>query len=466
MCPVVFLAFLFSLLLLLLEVTSALQVTFKPSAITSLKEGEIQDVFFMVQDSAAKALDVSVYSEKREIADLVWNQNQTWTFDNSLKPNGSWNGTFTVKGMFLGFVDIRLKTKEKFNDSNVEDKETVHVLKASVIRKEGMLSKVFIYSVAVLVSLNYINMGCALDLSVVKTVLVKPVAPILGYLCQFLVMPLVAFGVGKLLFPDSKVLQLGLFTFGCSPGGGASNMWTVLLNGNLNLSITLTFISTACALFMMPFWLFTLGRSLFHGSISKLPYQNIFTSLISMVVPLGIGLLMQRYIPRTAKFCRRIIAPASILMILYIIVFGTYANLYMFKIMTWEIILAATMNVWIGFLVALIVAKVFRQNLEDVIAISIETGVQNTGISIVLLGISLNQPSGDLASVVPVAASIMTPIPLLCALFIKKMYHCYQNGWSLKSRYELANEDGKQMVTSPSVLSSVTDEKFEPNGKI
>lgn len=57
----------------------------------------------------------------------------------------------------------------------------------------------------------------------------------------------VAYGLARLLF-DDFILQLGLFTFGCSPGGGASNMWTVLLNGNLNLSLTMTFISNLAAL--------------------------------------------------------------------------------------------------------------------------------------------------------------------------------------------------------------------------
>jgi sodium-bile acid cotransporter, putative len=42
--------------------------------------------------------------------------------------------------------------------------------------------------------------------------------------------------------------RFGLFAFGCSPGGSASNIWTVLLGGNLNLSLTMTFISTCAAL--------------------------------------------------------------------------------------------------------------------------------------------------------------------------------------------------------------------------
>ena len=59
--------------------------------------------------------------------------------------------------------------------------------------------------------------------------------------------------------PISFFCRLGLFVLGCSPGGNGSNFWTLLLNGDINLSITMTFVSTIAALGMMPFWIYTLG---------------------------------------------------------------------------------------------------------------------------------------------------------------------------------------------------------------
>lgn len=454
MCPVVLLAVLFGFLLLLLEITAAIHVTFNPSSIYKLKEGEHREVSFSINDTSSQ-LDLqlaTIYSEKPDIVDV--DQNSTWYFNNTNLPSdGIWSGLFTVKGNFLGFSDIRVKTRALNTTASksvpVEEVSETK-LPISVVRPNSKLQTVFIVSVAILVSVNYINMGCALDMTVVKSVLVKPIAPLLGFACQSIIMPLVAFGVGYYMFNADQNLQLGLFTFGCSPGGGASNMWTVLLGGNLNLSITLTFISNAVSLLMMPFWLFTLGSSLFKGPLSKLPFGNIVGSLVSMVVPLGVGLLIQRYLPKTAKFCRKIIAPASIVMILYIVVFATVTNLYMFKILNWRILVASSLNVWIGFLAGVILGYLFRLEGQDIIAIAIETGVQNTGISIVLLGVSLTQPSADLASVVPVAASIVTPIPLLVALVVKKIKTCYDK----KHRYALPNDDVGKMVTTPSDLSS------------
>ena len=49
-------------------------------------------------------------------------------------------------------------------------------------------------------------------------------------------------------FSISPILALGLFAMGCSSGGGASNQWSLLLNGDINLSIVMTFLSTMSAL--------------------------------------------------------------------------------------------------------------------------------------------------------------------------------------------------------------------------
>lgn len=53
--------------------------------------------------------------------------------------------------------------------------------------------------------------------------------------------------MGLLLFPNSVEMQLGLFFTGVSPSGGASNVWCVILGGNLDLSIAMTTISTFSA---------------------------------------------------------------------------------------------------------------------------------------------------------------------------------------------------------------------------
>lgn len=73
-----------------------------------------------------------------------------------------------------------------------------------------------------------------------------------------------------------------------------------------------------------------------------------------------------------------------------------------------------------GYMFGWLSAKIFRQPAPDCIAISVETGIQNTGIAIFLLTFALEQPTADLTTVVPVSVAIMTPFPLLAVYLIQK----------------------------------------------
>lgn len=132
-------------------------------------------------------------------------------------------------------------------------------------------------------------------------------------------------------------MQLGMFFTGVSPAGGASNVWAVLLEGNLNLSIVMTTISTIAAFGMMPFWLFTLGQLIFKSSNLEVPYKHITTYVFALVIPLAIGYLIQRYLKRVAQFMTRIIKAFSSCLILFIIIFAIVTNLYLFQLFSWEV---------------------------------------------------------------------------------------------------------------------------------
>lgn len=294
-------------------------------------------------------------------------------------------------------------------------------LPVTVIREERVIDKVFTASVAILVSILYINFGAALDLPTLKAIMVRPIGPIIGFLAQFLFMPLLSYGLGHLLFPDSYELQLGLFFTGVSPAGGASNIWTVVLGGNLNLSLAMTTISTLAAFGMMPLWIFTLGRNIFDKGNLGVPYRNIATFAIGLVVPLGIGLLIQKYRPRLAQLLVRILKPMAAILILFIVIFAIVTNLYLFELFSWQIIVAGLGLPWIGYIFGYMASKGARLPTADSLAISVETGIQNTGIAIFLLRFSLPQPEADLTTVVPVSAAIMTPFPLMALYLVLKL---------------------------------------------
>ena len=231
---------------------------------------------------------------------------------------------------------------------------------------------------------------------VVKETLRRPIGPLIGFLCQFLLMPLIAFAVG-FAFPANHPFRLGLFVTGASPGGGGSNMWTLMFGGNLNLSLTMTAISSLAAFAMMPLWIFTLGRLVYDDDI-VIPYHKILVTFGALIVPLAVGLLVTRYLPRVSAFLVRILKPLALCLLLFILVVGVWANLYIFQLMTWKVIVVGMALPWLGFAFGCTIARLAGRPVEDVTAIAIETGLQNTGISIFVLWFTFDHgPLGDMA---------------------------------------------------------------------
>merc|ERR1719295_701254 len=351
----------------------------------------------------------------------------------------NWTLPFNLTGEFLGFTSVKARIVGG-NSTDAAKMPADGQLSVAVVRKKTIQSKLFSYSVAVLVSLAYINMGCAMDLQVVKQTLRKPIGPLIGFACQYIAMPLIAFGLG-FVFYGNVPMRLGLFVTGCSPGGGASNIWTVMFGGNLNLSVTMTAISTFAAFLMMPAWIFSLGQHLILTDEVNydivIPYYKIAIYCFFLVIPLGIGLLLARYLPEVAAFMVKILKPLALFLILFNLIFGIWANLYIFRLMDWQVFVAGMGLPWIGFAFGCTLARPLKQPRNDIIAIAIETGIQNTGMSIFILWFTLDHPLGEITAVVPVAAATMTPFPLLAALATKKLIEIYR----VRQGYGLTGDD-------------------------
>ncbi|XP_034949303.1 sodium/bile acid cotransporter [Chelonus insularis] len=359
---------------------------------------------------------------------------------------GTWSSNLNITGIFLGKADISLELD--YDGETFLSKE----LRITVIRPERIVDKLFTISIAALVFILYINFGCAMDWSVCRKIAKKPVGPLIGSFCQFIIMPLLAFGIGQALFPDKPEMQIGIFFTGISPSGGASNIWTVLLGGNLPLSIGMTTISTLGAFGTIPFWIFTLGKYIFDKGNLKIPYTNIAILAFSLIVPLSIGYLIQKKVPKLSQLLTRIMKPFSIILILFIAIFAIVTNLYLFKLFSWQIIIAGMALPWIGFLCGLVITTIFQQPRGDVRALAIETGIQNTGIAIFLLRFSLPQPAADLTTVIPVSCAIMTPLPLAilwCLRILNKRRKTKKAGSSEKL-------DTETLPATTSNLSTIT----------
>ncbi|KAK6625548.1 hypothetical protein RUM43_005847 [Polyplax serrata] len=446
MCPL----YPFHIFILYLLILGPLWFTFCTAAIYAAKRIPVEFDPSRLEIGMEETKEVYVYSEDPEMFKHKWTlesdqeseyiryDNQTYLLNFNTYDN--WTSTFNITGNFLGMANVKLRAVDDKNGSFYESEKSLPV---TVVRGKKNLDRIFMISIIVLVSILYVTFGCAMDWPLVKGTLRKPVAPIIGFVSQFLFMPLMSYGLGKILFPSSPVERLALFLTGLCPGGGASNIWSIAVDANVNLSITMTTISMVAAFGMYPLWLFTLGRHIFEEAYLETPVPKIASYLVSMLVPVGIGFAIQRFLPRLANVLNAMLKPLSIFLILFIAAFACIVKYYLFTLFTWKVVLAGLALPWLGYFAGFLAAWVLRQPLENILAISIETGIQNTGIAIFMIQLVFGQPTADMVTVIPAAVALMAPIPLAIlsvCLKLRKWHHEKKSSWavSLANQKEVA----------------------------
>lgn len=88
---------------------------------------------------------------------------------------------------------------------------------------------------------------------------------------------------------------------------------------------------------MIPFWIVFLGQYIFSIAKLPVPYTRIGSSIVALIIPLCIGYYIQRFLPRVSAIMIRILKPLSSCLIIFIIIFATVTNLYLFKIFSWKV---------------------------------------------------------------------------------------------------------------------------------
>ncbi|KAL4234089.1 hypothetical protein ACF0H5_005742 [Mactra antiquata] len=293
------------------------------------------------------------------------------------------------------------------------------------LRPVDSIFRLVMYVMQIFVATGF---GAKLDLKVVKKNLWRPVAPGIGLACQYILMPMIAFTVAKAIDVDNIAVSLGIFVAGCCPGGGASNMYSFLLRGDLSLSITMTALSTILALGMLPLWVYTLGSTFSVGDRQlSIPFSMVAVSLSILIIPLVFGLFLKQKFPKVAKGLQKVLKPVILVMSLIMIVVGVYSNLFIFRMFKPRILLAACLLPYVGYLCGGLVAFICRQDWKKVKTIALETGMQNTSIAYILLINSFGPPSGDIAAIGPMASALMTPLPPFVTTVIYLLYQKYCN---------------------------------------
>ena len=239
--------------------------------------------------------------------------------------------------------------------------------------------------------LAIVMFGVALEIHLddFKRILLNPKSSILGILSQFLLLPALTFLLILVIKPSPSI-ALGMIMVAACPGGNISNFMTHLAGGNAALSVTLTAVATILSIFMTPFnlefWgsLYAPTDSIIR-SVSLDPIKIFKTVALILGFPLVLGMICRSYQPEIAIKAAKWLKPISILIF---IGFVTVAFSMNFDIFLKVIHLVAVM-VFIHNALALgsgyLLALGFALPLKDQKTLSIETGIQNSGLGLLLI---------------------------------------------------------------------------------
>jgi BASS family bile acid:Na+ symporter len=224
-----------------------------------------------------------------------------------------------------------------------------------------------------------LGMGITLSLDDFKAVLRTPFAVGVGFVGQYLIMPFLGWSLAR-AFRLETPLAVGLILVACCPGGTASNVVTYLARANVALSVLMTMCSTFAAIVMTPLltkWL--------AGTYVPVDALGLFVSTVKIVLaPLVIGLGLHHLAPRVVKAILPVSPLVSVLTITMICASIIGSSAEQLKKSGGRLLLAVLFLHVGGFLLGYLFARVLRLNETDCRTISIEVGMQNSGLGAAL----------------------------------------------------------------------------------
>ena len=177
--------------------------------------------------------------------------------------------------------------------------------------------------------------------------------------------------------------------------------------------MTCTFCSTVASFATTTFWIWLFGRFVLRSEEnSNIPYLQLFISLVSLVIPIFVGLLITYKRPAWSKKLVKISRPALIVFLVVVWSFFIYINRFFFTVVSWEELVAPACLGGSGYFIGIIVSLILGLNKAQVIALSVETAIQNAGIANMVIQSNIPSPYGDMA-LLPVFGYIFTASGLL-----------------------------------------------------
>lgn len=239
--------------------------------------------------------------------------------------------------------------------------------------------------------LAFLMFGIALNLTMddFRRLWQYPRKAIAGILSQWVMLPLLTYLIVVVLKPEPGI-ALGIILLGACPGGNMSNYLSSIARGNVALSVTLTAASTVLCVFMTPLN-FTFYGSLYGPTrelmqeISVEPWALFESVVIILGVPLVLGMLTARFLPKITGIILKPVRIISLLIFVAFIVGAFLGNYSIFLEVIGVIFFLVFLHNLLGLAAGYGMAALFRMDFKDKKCLSIETGIHNAALGLILI---------------------------------------------------------------------------------
>jgi len=241
------------------------------------------------------------------------------------------------------------------------------------------------------IAIGIIMFGVALGITIddFKRLFKNPKIVFVGVLSQFILLPAATF-LAILIIEPHPSFALGMMMIAACPGGNVSNFFSKMAGGNAALSVSLTAFATLICIFMTPFNLHFWG-SLYAPTNAILqtvelnPYDLFKLVLLILGIPLICGMLIKHYHTEMAKKMEKVLKPLSMLVFIALIFIAFSQNLNIFMDYIHLVLFLVIFHNIFAFILGFYTAKAFGLNERDRKTISMETGIQNGGLGLLLI---------------------------------------------------------------------------------
>lgn len=240
-----------------------------------------------------------------------------------------------------------------------------------------------------------LGMGVTLTVDDFRRIARFPGRVITGVILQYTAMPFLGWSIAAVMDLPAP-FAVGLILVASCPGGTASNVISYLARADVPLSVTMTSVTTLLAIAVTPFY-----TTLLAGSRVDVPAMGLFLSTVQVILlPVIAGVLMNRYLPRVTA---RLLPAAPVIAVLFItLIVASIIGAGRGEILAagWRLIAAVFSLHACGFLLGYIASRIVTRDIISARTISIEVGMQNSGLGVVLARSNFTNPAVAIPSAI------------------------------------------------------------------